>query len=114
MRYKYIYAGNKKFLYILQLKKDSEKGIKMAGKIPAPALDDAGTDFDDYKIRIDRWCQVSKVPKKHQALVIQGAMSKKPFGITKRIPMEVLKSDEGVKVLLKKLDEHYIYSEREL
>ena len=80
----------------------------MAGKIPAPALDDAGTDFDDYKIRIDRWCQVSKVPKKHQALVIQGAMSKKPFGITKRIPMEVLKSDEGVKVLLKKLDEHYI------
>ena len=51
----------------------------MAGKIPAPALDDAGTDFDDYKIRIDRWCQVSKVPKKHQALVIQGAMSKKTF-----------------------------------
>ena len=36
----------------------------MAGKIPAPALDDAGTDFDDYKIRIDRWCQVSKVSKK--------------------------------------------------
>ena len=81
----------------------------MAGlKIPPPALDDAGTDYEDYKIRIHKWCQVCKIPKADQAMAIQVLMSKKPFGIAKRIPEEVLKSDQGVKELLKKLDEHYI------
>ena len=81
----------------------------MAGlKIPPPPLDDAGTDYEDYKIRIHKWCRVSKIPKADQAETIQVMMSKKPFGLTKRIPREVLKSDQGVKVLLEKLDEHYI------
>ena len=42
------------------------------------------------------------------AEILQLVMSKKPFGITKRIPEDVLKSENGVKEILKKLDEHYI------
>ena len=74
----------------------------------APYLDDAGTDYEHYKIRLHKWCRVSKAPKTKQAELIQLRMSKKPFGITMRIPPEILASENGVKELIKKLDEHYI------
>ena len=74
----------------------------------APYLDDAGTDYEHYKIRLHKWCRVCKHPKSKQAELIQLRMSKKPFGITMRIPPEILASENGVKELIKKLDEHYI------
>ena len=43
----------------------------------APYLDDAGTDYEDYKIRFQKWCCVSKAPKSKQAELIQLQMSKK-------------------------------------
>ena len=35
-------------------------------------------------------------------------LTKKPLGITKRIPDEILYSTNGVQALISKLDEHYI------
>ena len=59
----------------------------MAGlKIPIPALDDAGTDYEDYKIRIHKWCQVCKIPKADQAMAIQVLMSKKAIWNSKENP----------------------------
>ena len=50
----------------------------MAGKdIPPPVLDDAGTDFDDYKIRVHKWCRVTKVKKEDMAEILQLVMGKK-------------------------------------
>ena len=81
----------------------------MAGKdIPPPVMDDAGTDYEDYKIRVDKWCRITKHAEEDKADILQLVMGKKAFGITKRIPREVLKSADGVKELLKKLDEHFI------
>ena len=83
----------------------------MAGEqssLIAPYLDDAGTDYKHYKIRFQKWCRVSKAPKSKQAELIQLRISKKPFGITMRITPEILASENGVKELIKKLDDHYI------
>ena len=73
-----------------------------------PKLDDAGTDYEDYKIRVKKWCRLSKIKKNDQAETLQLEMTKKPFGITKRIPYDVLHSANGVQELLNKLDEHFI------
>ena len=76
--------------------------------VPLPKLDDAGTDFEDYKIRARKWCRLTKTRKQDQAEVLQMGLDKKPFGITKRIDKDILMSTNGVEALLSKLDEHYI------
>ena len=80
----------------------------MAQKINVPKLDDAGTDYEDYKIRVRKWCRLTKIKKIDQAEILQMELTKKPFGITKRIPDEILYSTNGVQALISKLDEHYI------
>ena len=80
----------------------------MAQKINVPKLDDAGTDYEDYKIRVRKWCRLTKIKKIDQAEILQMELTKKPFGITKRIPDEILYSTNGIQALISKLDEHYI------
>ena len=76
--------------------------------VPVPNLNDAGTDYEDYKIRARKWCRLTKTKKRFQAEMLQMGLGKKPFGITKRIPDDILMSENGVQALLNKLDEHYI------
>ena len=76
--------------------------------IPVPILEDNGNNYDDYKLRVRKWCRVSKVRKSYQATRIQLKLQTKAFNHTKHIPDDTLFSVNGVDALLEKLDELYI------
>ena len=54
------------------------------------------------------WCIISKTPIYDQALSIQCVLGNNDFEATKHLTNEVLRSKEGVELLLEALDEFYI------
>ena len=73
-----------------------------------PILDSDGKNYDNWKLRIEIWSDVSKVKKSEQARMLQSKLGETAFDTTKHMDINVLKSDVGVEELLKKLDELYI------
>ena len=73
-----------------------------------PKLDDDGADYDNWKIKVRKWCKVSKIKKSQQATYLQLALGIKGFQATKHIPDEDLETKTGVKLLIDALDEFYI------
>ena len=49
----------------------------MAQKNNVPKLDDAGTGYEDYKIRVRKWCRLTKIRAIDQAEILQMDIRKK-------------------------------------
>ena len=73
-----------------------------------PVLEEDGRNYDSWKLRIDIWCDISRVKKSEQARMLQSKLGETAFNTTKHMDSETLKSDDGVKALITKLDELYI------
>ena len=73
-----------------------------------PKLDDDGHDYANWKIRIKKWCTVSKEKISMRATNIQLTLGEKGFEATKYISEEILKSNTGVAALIEELDKLYI------
>ena len=74
--------------------------------IDIPPLDEDGKDFVNWRLRVRKWCKISKEDKK--ALCIQVALGPKAFQATKHIAEDRLESEEGVDILLETLEKHFI------
>ena len=73
-----------------------------------PPLDDDGVDYDNWKIRVRKWCKISKEERRFRALSIQVALGPKAFQACKHLEEEKLESDEGVELLIETLDKYFI------
>ena len=57
----------------------------MAQKNNVPNLNDAGTGYEDYKIRVRKWCRLTKIRAIDQAETLQ-MKKKKTFWDNKTYP----------------------------
>ena len=73
-----------------------------------PKLDDDGKNFNNWKLRIEKWRIISKVPIKDQAIAVQCTFGDKGFEATKHLTNETLQTKEGLSLLLEALEEFYI------
>ena len=74
-----------------------------------PILENDGVNFVNWRIKAEVWCETETGIKRcKKAPKIFVALPDRAFEHTKHIPLEVLKSKEGVKTLLDKLAELYI------
>ena len=73
-----------------------------------PILDIDWKNFNNWKLKVDNFCFVSKEPKTNLALLIQSKLHEKAFNITKGLSREILRSDGGVAALIEKLEKFYV------
>ena len=73
-----------------------------------PILEDDGSDYKNWKIRVRKWVKITSIPKKHQANELQLRLGQTAFDMTKHIDEEILDSSKGVDALLEALDELYV------
>ena len=85
--------------------KNTQQVVKV---VDVPKLDDDGANYNNWKLRTQKWCIISKTPISEQGLSIQCVLGENGFEATKHLTNAVLQTKEGVELLLEALDEFYI------
>ena len=71
--------------------------------IPVPTLT-SENEYETWKNDVKRWCQLTSLVPSKRALAVHFALSGRARNASSEIPDEHLQSDNGVEVLLTKLD----------
>ena len=65
-------------------------------------------DYDDWKEYVLTWCDLTDLPKEKHALAVQLSLSGRARHAAKQVPREKLSTENGVKVLMAKLDDVFL------
>ena len=71
------------------------------------------SDCEDYEVWrnfVRWWSRLTRIPKDRQAphIIINGLLHKDLRNIANQVDVDIAETDEGLKVLLQKLDEHFL------
>ena len=65
-------------------------------------------NYESWRKDVQIWARVTDVPKEKQALVVHLSLSGRARNVSSQIPVSDLESDDGLKVLLEKLDNLFL------
>ena len=83
----------------------------MATKYPPPQFIDCGSEYPEYRRKLERWCRITNVDKKKQAEVILSRLEGHPSGIESKIDTalgtSIVDTEDGMDKVIKYLDSIY-------
>ena len=88
--------------------KRKRSAVTVNKSIEVPKLDIENHGYDSWKGQIDIWCEVCKEPVKERGMIIRLTLDGPALAAAEHVPKALLKSEDGVQLLLEQLDRLFI------